>query len=187
MTTTPTDRTLTLARAALGRPASPFAELPDRLLVVDVGRQILTLVIAGEAVAAWPVSTALAGVGGEEGSHCTPPGWHRVQRRIGGDQPIGALFVSREPTGAVWHGEPTESDLILTRILTLEGLEPGVNRGPGRDSLERYIYVHGTNHPDRLGSPVSHGCIRMRNEDIVDLYERVREGDALVVVEDLRA
>lgn len=187
MTTVSFERAVSLARAALERPQSPFDALPERLLVVDVARQTITLIVGAEAEAAYPVSTALAGLGGEEGSHCTPPGWHRVHGRIGRDQPVGALFVSREPTGAVWSGEPTESDLILTRILTLEGLEDGVNRGAGRDSLERYIYVHGTNHPERLGTPVSHGCIRMRNEDIVDLFERVREGDPLVVAVDLPA
>jgi len=187
MTTISSERAVALAHASLQRPAAPFDALPERLLVVDVALQTITLIIGGAADAAYPVSTALAGLGGEEGSHCTPPGWHRIHRRIGKDQPIGALFVSREPTGAVWNGEPTESDLILTRVLTLEGLEDGVNRGTGRDSLERYIYVHGTNHPERIGTAVSHGCIRMRNEDIVDLFDRVREGDPLVVVVDLRA
>lgn len=178
---------LLAARAALDRPGSPFAELPARVLLVNTARQRLVLIQEGEPVAEYPVSTARAGVGGEEGSHRTPPGWHRIHRRIGQDAPVGALFVSREPTGAVWRGEPTEDDLILTRVLTLEGLEEGVNRGAGRDSLERYIYIHGTNHPDRIGAPVSHGCVRMRNEDIVALFELVREGDPVVIVTEPRA
>src|SRR5207247_9578161 len=94
----------------------------------------------------------------------------------------GTHFVSREPTGRTWRGEATSEDLILTRIVRLEGLEPGVNQGAGHDSLERYIYVHGTNHESAIGIPASHGCIRMRNADVIALFERVRTGDSLVVM-----
>jgi UDP-N-acetylmuramate--alanine ligase len=93
------------------------------------------------------------------------------------------VFESRVATGRVWRGEPGEQDLILTRILTLEGLEEGINRGPGVDSLERYIYIHGTNQPDAIGRPASHGCVRMLDPDLLRLFERVREGDAVVIVE----
>ncbi|MGV1013689.1 MAG: L,D-transpeptidase, partial [Methyloceanibacter sp.] len=96
-----------------------------RLLVVDAERQMAVWLEAGEAVVAWPVSTAHAGIGGAEGSYRTPPGWHRVQQRIGEDAPIGTVFASREPTGATWCGEDSADDLILTRILTLDGLEDG--------------------------------------------------------------
>jgi hypothetical protein len=179
----PVEHTLTLARTALERPRAPFQSLPERLILVDVGRQELALLVGGLVEARYAVSTALAGVGGVEGSHCTPPGWHRIHQKIGAEAPVGALFVSREATGAVWRGEKTDDDLILTRVLTLEGLEEGVNRGAGRDSLERYIYIHGTNHPERIGRAVSHGCVRMRNDDIVELFERVREGDPVTIVE----
>jgi len=173
-------RALDLARAALTRPGAPPA-LPDRLLVVDVARQTATLIEAGRAVAAWPVSTAQNGIGGEENSFKTPPGWHRIQARIGDGACAGTVFSSREPTGEVWCGDPCADDLILTRILTLDGLEDGVNRGPGRDSLERYIYLHGTNQEDLVGRPVSQGCVRLSNEDICALYGRVREGDLVLV------
>jgi UDP-N-acetylmuramate--alanine ligase len=152
------------------------------LIVVDVPSQSLALLEQGEVVFERPVSTATAGVGGQEGSHRTPPGWHRIRARIGGGDPVGTEYKSREPTGRVWAGEPLDDDLILTRILTLEGNEPGINQGPGCDSLERYIYIHGTNHEDAIGTPASHGCIRMRNADVIDLFERVREGDPLVVM-----
>jgi len=178
-----TQRAIRLARSALARPLTPFTSLPERLVVVDVSHQCLTVLEGGKWVADYPISTASAGVGGEEGSHRTPPGWHRIHRRIGAGAPLGALFVSREPTGAVWKGEATEEDLILTRVLTLEGLEDGVNRGPGRDSLERYVYIHGTNQPERLGTPVSHGCVRIRNEDVVALFDQVREGDPVLIAE----
>ena len=138
---------------------------------------VAILIEGGEAEAAWPVSTARAGIGGGEGSYRTPPGWHRVHRRIGEGAEAGTVFVSREPTGEMWRGEARDDDLILTRILTLDGLEDGVNRGAGLDSLERYIYLHGTNHERLLGRPASHGCVRLSNADVVSLFDRVREGD----------
>lgn len=174
---------LALALAGLARPGAPFRELPARLVVVDVERQALSLVEAGAETARYAVSTAAAGVGGEEGSLRTPPGWHRIHARIGDGAPGGAVFRERVATGERWSGEPRAEDLILTRILTLEGLEDGVNRGPGRDSLERYIYIHGTNHEDALGRAASHGCVRMANADVRDLFARVRVGDPVLVAE----
>jgi hypothetical protein len=176
-------RAFTLARAALLRPAAPFPAMPARLLVVDVARQGLALLISGRLAASYPVSTAAAGIGGEDGSLRTPPGWHRIADRVGAGAPAGTVFESRVPTGRRWSGEPDAEDLILTRILTLEGLEDGINRGPGHDSLARYIYIHGTNHEDALGRPASHGCVRMAGADVVDLFERVETGDPVVIVE----
>src|SRR5262245_51919259 len=175
-------RALGLARAALARRGAP-PELPSRLLVVDVERQRAVWLKNGAAKAVWPVSTAQAGVGGAEGSCRTPPGWHRVHRRIGEGAKQGSVFVSREPTGDSWRGEVRDDDLILTRILTLDGLEEGVNRGPGHDSLERYIYLHGTNHERLLGRPVSHGCVRLSNAGISDLFAELREGDYVLIAE----
>ena len=173
-------RALDLARAGLSRPGAP-AELPERLLVVDAERQLATWIEAGNAIEAWPVSTARAGIGGEDGSYRTPPGWHRVHERIGQEAVPGTVFVSREPTGETWRGEPRDDDLILTRILTLDGIEDGVNRGQGRDSLQRYIYLHGTNHESLLGRPVSHGCVRLSNDDVCQLFAHVREGDFVFI------
>jgi UDP-N-acetylmuramate-alanine ligase len=173
-------RARALVRRALGRPDAPSPG-PSRVLVVDVELQKLALLDGERLVAEYPVSTAAAGVGGLAGTMRTPPGWHRVHRKIGAGALRGAVFASREPTGAVWSGEPGAADLILTRILTLEGLEPGVNQGGERDSLARYIYLHGTNHEDRLGTPASHGCVRLANADVIDLFERVAEGDPVLV------
>jgi UDP-N-acetylmuramate--alanine ligase len=175
-----TARAIYLARTGLTRPGAPSA-LPDRLLVVDVERQLATLIEGDEAVGSWPVSTALRGIGGEEGSYRTPPGWHRISQRIGEGAVPGTVFVSREPTGETWCGEARDDDLILTRILTLDGLEDGVNRGEGCDSLSRYIYLHGTNQQALLGRATSHGCVRLSNTDIVALFEQMREGDFVYV------
>jgi UDP-N-acetylmuramate-alanine ligase len=177
-----TARALELARAGLSRRSAP-AEVPNRLLVVDVERQRAIWLEDGEARAVWPVSTAAAGIGGEAGSYRTPPGWHRVARRFGEGSELGTIFAAREPTGEVWRGEARPDDLILTRILTLDGLEDGVNRGPGCDSLQRYIYLHGTNHERLLGRPGSHGCVRLSNEAVCDLFARLREGDLVLVAE----
>jgi len=171
-----------LVRTALTRPGSPFTTPPERWLLVDADRQRLVLMHGPDPVEDFPVSTASNGIGGESGSYRTPPGWHKIHRRIGANEPSGSVFVSREPTGAVWAGEPGPDDLILTRVLTLDGLEPGINQGPGRDSLERYIYIHGTNHEDQLGLRASHGCVRMANADVVRLHDLVESGDPVVVV-----
>jgi len=173
-------RALYLAQRDLSRSGAP-ASLPERLLVVDVERQRATLLDGETAVASWPVSTSRNGIGGTEGSYRTPPGWHRVHRRIGEDAASGTVFVSREPTGETWRGEAPDEDLILTRILTLEGLEDGVNRGPGCDSLERYIYLHGTNHEALIGRPVSHGCVRLSNRDVTELFTRLEKGDFVLI------
>ena len=171
-----------LITTALGRPHAPHRELPPRLVLVDVGAQRVHLVEGGEVTGSWPASTAENGIGGQSGSFKTPPGWHRIHRKIGAGAEPGSVFVSREPTGEVWRGETRDDDLILTRVLTLEGLEDGVNRGAGCDSLERYICLHGTNHEDLLGSPVSHGCVRLANADVAELFGRVEEGDPVVIV-----
>jgi UDP-N-acetylmuramate--alanine ligase len=171
-----------LVALARERAAAALGPLPERLIVVAVDHQRLYLVERGRVIADYPVSTAAAGVGGAEGSLRTPPGVHRVDRRIGGGQPARMIFVDREPTGARWNGEPVNQDLILSRILTLDGQEEGTNRGPGCDSRSRFIYIHGTNHEQALGTPASHGCIRLANRDVIDLYDLVAAGDPVVIV-----
>ena len=148
----------------------------DLLLVVDSARGLAELVCAEGFVALWPVSTAKAGLGSEAGSNKTPPGWHRAAERIGRGAAPGTMFVSRRPNGRVlppeaWRAPEPAEDAILTRVVWLAGLEPGVNAGRGRDSHERCIYLHGTNQEQLLGSPASHGCVRFSNEAIADLFD----------------
>jgi lipoprotein-anchoring transpeptidase ErfK/SrfK len=157
---------------------------PRRWLLVDVQGQRLILAQGPNLILQRPVSTARAGIDCRQDSGGTPSGLHRIQRKIGGDAPPGTVFVGRKPTGQIWAPSPgrESDDLILTRILTLEGCEEGVNRGPGVDSRERFIYIHGTNHEASVGRPVSHGCVRMTNADVMDLFARVEEGDQVLIV-----
>lgn len=128
----------------------------------------------------YPVSTAAKGAGERNGSYCTPRGRHRIAQKIGAGAPLYAAFRGREPTGEVWtpalEAENPGRDWILTRILWLEGLEPGRNRGGSVDTQARYIYIHGTNEEHRIGTPASHGCIRMRNADVAALFDLVEVG-----------
>ena len=142
--------------------------------MVDAERQVATWLEAGEPVAAWPVSTA-RGRHRRRGRlvpHAAGLAPHPAADRRGAR--AGTVFVSREPTGEMWRGEARDDDLILTRILTLDGLEDGVNRGPGCDSLARYIYLHGTNHEGRSAAPASHGCVRLANATCAELFDARR-------------
>jgi hypothetical protein len=144
------------------------------LLVVDVPTQRLLACTRRGVWRVFRISTAARGLGSRPGSYATPPGWHRVAHRLGAGAPPGQVFRSRRRTRrvlppAAWRSAGNE-DLILTRILWLAGLEPGVNRGAGVDTQARFIYLHGTNHEQRLGEPVSHGCIRLGNRAIIALF-----------------
>ena len=148
----------------------------DLLLVVDSARGLAELVCSDGFVAEWPVSTAKAGIGSAAGSNKTPPGWHRAAERIGRGAAPGTMFVSRRPNGRVippsgWRAPDPAEDAVLTRVIWLAGLEPGVNTGRGVDSHERCIYLHGTNQEQLLGSPASHGCVRFANAAIEELFD----------------
>lgn len=125
----------------------------------------------------WPVSSGKNGIGELEGSGCTPRGKHRIYSKIGGGAPVNSVFVARQWTGEIYTSglekQYPQRDWILTRILQLSGLEPGFNLGGNRDSLDRYIYIHGTPDETKIGNPGSKGCIRMRNADILELFDMV--------------
>jgi lipoprotein-anchoring transpeptidase ErfK/SrfK len=167
----------------LARPSSPYKVAPQRLLIVDVPAQTMTLYNGGAAERTYKISTAKTGIGGQSGTYKTPPGWMSIESKIGGNAAQGSIFVSKKPTGEVWRNEDRPDDLILTRVLPLVGLEPGVNKGGNVDTFARAVYIHGTNRENDLGTPVSHGCIRMRNTDVVDLFSRVSPGTPLLVSE----
>lgn len=124
------------------------------------------------------VSTGKNGMGELEGSECTPRGWHRIYSKIGMDSPVNAVFVARQWTGEIYSTELAQAnpgrDWILTRIIQLDGLEEGRNRGGNVDSLNRYIYIHGTPDTTPLGLPGSRGCIRMRNEELIELCHWIK-------------
>jgi L,D-transpeptidase YbiS len=134
----------------------------------------------GKPLRRYMVSTGANGVGEENGSFCTPRGKHVIRARIGAGQPENTVFVKRRPTGETYTPElgrrQPGRDWILTRILWLSGCESGYNRGGSCDTMRRYIYIHGTPDSTALGKPGSHGCIRMRNADMVELFELVKTG-----------
>ncbi len=157
-----------------------------RLLEVDLLRQRMRFYVGGRHVREYWVSTARNGPGEVRDSECTPRGRHAIAAKIGADAPLNSVFVARQATGEIWSpafaaGQPPARDWILTRILWLTGLEPGVNQGGEVDSRERYIYLHGTPDTTPLGVPGSRGCVRMRNADILELFERVEIGDEVVL------
>ena len=134
----------------------------------------------------YTVSTSLRPPSNRRDSLGTPRGLHEVAERIGAGAPPGIVFKSRRNTGrhyAEFPPEEQERNLITTRILWLRGLEPGVNAGGDVDSYARYIYIHGTNHEDRLGAPASGGCVQMRNTEIIELYDEVRPGDLVWIAD----
>jgi len=144
-------------------------------LQISIDDQVLRHLEQGKLLGEYPISTAEKGMGFEQGSNRTPTGRFRISEKIGGDEPQGTIFKARLPVG-MWDGSSLDGDLIVSRILRLEGLDP-----ENRNTLERYIYIHGTNREDQIGKPSSHGCIRMRNADMVALHERVNVGDVVVI------
>ena len=154
---------------------------------ISIPAQTLTLFDdAGRVVRESPVSTARKGPGERSGSHCTPRGKHIVRAKIGAGAPANTVFVGRRPTGERYTPELGERfpdrDWILTRILWLSGCEPGFNRLGTVDSMRRYIYIHGSPDTVEIGKPGSIGCIRMRNADIVDLFDRVAPGTPVEIL-----
>ena len=159
--------------------------MPERLIRISIPDQRLTLDTGEKRLAVYPVSTARNGPGERRGSGCTPRGWHRIRIKIGAGLPPDTVFVGRRPTGEIYGPELAahhpERDWILTRILWLTGLEPGRNRGGECDTLRRFIYIHGCPDMAPMGVPLSHGCIRMRNRDLLALFERVSAGDRVLI------
>lgn len=145
---------------------------------ISLGKQVLSFTDAEGEVHRFSVSTAKNGPNQQEGSNGTPLGKHKVRAKIGAGAPVNAVFVGRRFGGEIYNAQLAklhpERDWILTRILWLAGCEPGYNQGGHVDSMRRYIYIHGTPDSEPMGVPLSHGCVRMRNADIMWLFERVQ-------------
>jgi hypothetical protein len=158
----------------------------ERRIRVDLRAQRLDLLEGAAVLASYPVSTAARGAGERDGSEQTPRGRHEIRAKIGAGAPLGAVFVGRRPTGEICTPERMErepgQDWIVTRILWLRGLERGRNRGRGVDSMRRYVYIHGTPDEASIGAPASHGCIRMRSADVIELFDLVEPGIQVEIV-----
>lgn len=152
----------------------------EDVLIARLDEKILELWKGETRTATWQVSSGARPRSCVENSLGTPDGLHELAARIGDGAPPGMIFKGRVPTGECWHERPDagphQRSFVTTRILRLRGLEAGRNAGPGCDSFNRYIYIHGTNHPERFPENVSHGCLLMRDPDLIDLFDRIPEG-----------
>lgn len=156
-----------------------------RQVLINLSKQRLRLIVNDEIVAEYPISSSKFGIGNKVGSRKTPLGLHKISEKIGKDAPLGTIFNARENTGEIADFDsenPMYEDMITTRILRLKGLQEGVNMGKGVDSDKRYIWIHGTAEEEKIGKPASHGCIRMKNEDIIELFANVRVGTEVLIV-----
>jgi lipoprotein-anchoring transpeptidase ErfK/SrfK len=158
-------------------------------IIVDIPHQRLYLQDdAGETLREYAVSTAFKGAGEQKGSYQTPRGLHVVRAKIGAGAVPNTVFKGRRPTGEICHPELMtafpDRDWILTRILWLSGKEIGRNRLGNVDTMQRYVYIHGSPDSAEMGKPGSHGCIRMRNEDVIDLFDRVPVGTPVMITDD---
>lgn len=144
------------------------------LIQVSIARQELLLYDQDQIIKSYRVATAKNGPGERSGSECTPRGEHIIRAKIGDGCPLNTVFVGRRPTGEIYSPSLRQKhpgrDWILTRILWLSGREPGKNRLGQVDTMRRYIYIHGCPDEDPMGIPSSHGCVKMRNEDLIELF-----------------
>ncbi len=156
-------------------------------ILIHISTQVLELFDdGGKLLRRFPVSSGLNGVGEENGSFCTPRGKHVIRARIGAGQPENTVLVQRRPTGELYTpqlgAQHPGRDWILTRILWLSGCESGFNRSGTCDTMRRYIYIHGTPESTPLGKPGSRGCVRMRNAEMVELFDLVQVGTNVEIV-----
>ena len=159
----------------------------DQMAVSVNDQRLTTYDNNGNVVKTYKVATAKNGIGQQFGSECTPLGEHVIRAKIGGRQPINTVFVGRRTTGEIYSEELTKKfpkrDWILTRILWLSGCEIGFNRLGNVDTMRRYVYIHGAPDSHEMGIPSSHGCIKMRNKDIIELFDLIRVGAKVIITE----
>jgi hypothetical protein len=152
---------------------------------VSIGEQKLRVIRGSAIVAETRCSTAAKGPGSRADSFQTPLGWHSVAEKFGDDAPWGQVFRDKHATKEIWkRGEPVKEDLVLTRMLTLRGEEPGRNKGGDVDSFDRNIYIHGTNDEEKIGTPASHGCVRLTNDDVIALHKMIPLNTPMLITEE---
>ncbi len=152
------------------------------MIIVSIKEQVLYHRRRTGVWLSFAISTSAFGTGNEKNSFKTPLGKHRICAKIGDDMPVYTAFHGREPVGTFDpESDYLDRDWILSRILWLDGCEPGKNKGGRMDSKHRYIYIHGTHEEDKLGTPASHGCIRMSNLDILDMFEHAFVGERVLI------
>lgn len=161
----------------------PAAPSEGYVLYVSVKSQRMYFVVEGEMKAEYVISTARNGLGAQTSSNRTPEGLHRVVHKFGEGVPPFGILKGRQYTGEVATDSTGKDDLITSRILWLDGMEPGLNEGGSVDSMQRGIYIHGTADEGSLGRPSSHGCIRMRNSDVIALFDKVLIGTLVVILD----
>ncbi|ALH95446.1 cell wall-recycling L,D-carboxypeptidase ElsL [Acinetobacter equi] len=153
-------------------------------ILVDLAEQTLFLPKHNKL---YIISTGKNGIGEFENSGKTPRGWHKVALKFGHNAPKNTVFIARQETGEIYSQDLAEEfperDWILSRILWLSGLEPNFNSGTGCDTFNRYIYIHGTPDTEPMGIPMSHGCIRMKNTDIIELFDLIPEESLVYISE----
>jgi len=156
------------------------------IIFVSIEKQRLYHINDNKIICEYIISSSAYGTGNQSGSNKTPLGLHKVKHKYGNNTPINGRMIARVYTGdiATVYKDNTKSktDDVTTRILWLEGLEQGINKGKGIDSFKRYIYIHGTSEEGRLGTPASHGCIRMRNKEVINLYNKVAIGTLVLIL-----
>lgn len=159
-------------------------EPTEDVLIVSIGEQKLTHYHAGQPHRHYTISTSRRPPSCIENSLGTPTGLHCIDEKIGDNAPTGMIFKGRQAQGRCYQelsDDENRPNLITTRILWLRGLEPGHNQGPGIDTHDRYVYIHGTNHEERLGTPDSHGCVLMSNPEVIELFDRIPSGTLVYI------
>jgi hypothetical protein len=157
-----------------------------KYMYVSVKYQRLYLIVNDSTIRKYSISTAKKGIGCKVNSNKTPSGLHTIKRKIGADVPLGGILESRVHTGKIaeilTEKKNAAKDYVTTRVMWLQGEEPGLNKGRNVDSYNRYIYIHGTPEEGFIGEPASHGCVRMRNKDVIELYDFIDEGTPILIL-----
>jgi hypothetical protein len=154
------------------------------MIKINITKQVLEYIFGDEIVKKYSISSSKKGPGQQKNSFCTPTGKHIIRAKIGKSVPCYGVFKGRRFSGDLWDCKTKSNisdDLILSRILWLSGIEVGINRLGNVDTMQRYIYIHGTHDEERIGQPVSHGCIRMTNADVVELFDLVKVGESVII------